>query len=801
MSILYPIKSEIQSTIDSCSPGDMIYLPNEEIDFQIIVNKDCLLYGQGSGLNRTSIKPSDLSSLTNKSALIVENCSASISNIDIFNKNEQDHFGIYIKNSNSNISECSISAFSGIKIENCISSTIEDCSISDSKTGIEISNSYGLTFSNNEIYKNETGVLFSGSSNILGDIESDQILTSQVVVGKKYKIKDNGLSDFTSIGASSNNIGTEFVATSSGSGNGKCIEIISISNIIPGKKYIIKNNDITDFTTVGASSNVIGTTFIATGTTSGSGTVIQEVPATKLIAGKEYRIKQVGTSDFTKAGASSNTIGTIFIATKITAGTGLTDCTEIISAADLIIGNKYKINYLSTTDFTSIGASSNNIGTEFIATSSGSGNGTVLVVPEEKILISDLVSGNKYIINSNEPTDFTLIGASSNNIGTEFIATSTNSGNGIVSGIITAELRTDRVHHISFELCNIFSCQNGIMILNSDNLLFENCKIYNCSSIGITQHVNSYSNKFRGEIFNIGLYGIKNNDPQEGLHVFDAMETWWGDSTGPSGLGKGRGVKISKNVDYSAWARSGTEPDLTYPGTRRWIWNMLGYPQVKVELTEEDVTDCINMAIDKYLYYLTPDLDYYYVDVGPNSHEYKLPPWLPKSSITEVIYQPSSDIFAQLSGSGESFFLTYYMQGSGGTFLSDFYAAIAYKETMERTLGIAPSYEFLSRIVNGQVEEYIRIYPKPSIGMKLGIKYNRMISEVETDSAMWIRKYALTWAKEKLGRVRSKYASVPGPTGEMQLDGSTLLSEAATEREALLLEIISLGEPLAFSTG
>lgn len=534
MAILYPAKADIQTTIDSCSPGDIIYLPNETIDFPIIVNKNCMIYGQGSGLNRTKI---DLTSVDQNIAVTIENCIASLSNVDIFNKNQTNYLALKIQSSNANVSECSMSAFIACRIENCISSTVEDCTLNDSKTGLEIINSYGLNLSENEIYKDELGILLSGSSSVIGD------------------------------------------------------------------------------TTV------------------------------------------------------------------------------------------------------------------------------------------------------------------------------------------AANLRTDRTHDISFETCNIFSCQNGIMILNVDNISFDNCKLYDCSGIGITQLPNSYSNKFRGEIFNIGLYGIKNSDPQEGLHIFNAMETWWGDSTGPSGLGKGRGVKISKNVDYSAWARSGTEPDLTYPGTRRWIWNMLGYPQVKVELTEEDVTDCINMAIDKYLYYLTPDLDYYYVDVGPGTHEYKLPSWLPKSSITEVIYQPSSDIFAQLSGSGESFFLTYYMQGSGGTFLSDFYAAISYKETMERTLGIAPSYEFLSRIVNGQVEEYLRIYPKPSGGMKLGIKYNRMISEGETDSATWIRKYALTWAKEKLGRVRSKYASVPGPTGEMQLDGSTLLSEAATEREALLTEIISLGEPLSFSTG
>ena len=119
---------------------------------------------------------------------------------------------------------------------------------------------------------------------------------------------------------------------------------------------------------------------------------------------------------------------------------------------------------------------------------------------------------------------------------------------------------------------------------------------------------------------------------------------------------------------------------------------MLGYPIVKVELTDEMITNCIDMGIKKFMYYMTPDPYYYYFPIAAGQHEVKLPVGITKDQVIKVVYQPTSDIFAQLASSGEAFFLTYYMQYTGGAFLADFYIAMAYKDTFERTLGIQPSY-------------------------------------------------------------------------------------------------------------
>jgi len=53
----------------------------------------------------------------------------------------------------------------------------------------------------------------------------------------------------------------------------------------------------------------------------------------------------------------------------------------------------------------------------------------------------------------------------------------------------------------------------------------------------------------------------------------------------------------------------------------------------------------------------------------------------------------------------------------------------------------------------------------------------------------WIRKYTLALAKELLGIIRSKYASMPLPNGEVSLDGEALKSEGREEKANLLEEL------------
>jgi len=60
---------------------------------------------------------------------------------------------------------------------------------------------------------------------------------------------------------------------------------------------------------------------------------------------------------------------------------------------------------------------------------------------------------------------------------------------------------------------------------------------------------------------------------------------------------------------------------------------------------------------------------------------------------------------------------------------------------------------------------------------------------INSPGKQWIRKYTLALAKELLGEIRSKYGSVPSPSGEISLDGDTLRTEASGEKESLIAQL------------
>ncbi len=62
----------------------------------------------------------------------------------------------------------------------------------------------------------------------------------------------------------------------------------------------------------------------------------------------------------------------------------------------------------------------------------------------------------------------------------------------------------------------------------------------------------------------------------------------------------------------------------------------------------------------------------------------------------------------------------------------------------------------------------------------------------------WIRRYALSLAKETLGQVRSKLASIPIPGNDVTLNGSALVSEAKEEQNSLREELKAVLDELVY---
>jgi hypothetical protein len=73
-------------------------------------------------------------------------------------------------------------------------------------------------------------------------------------------------------------------------------------------------------------------------------------------------------------------------------------------------------------------------------------------------------------------------------------------------------------------------------------------------------------------------------------------------------------------------------------------------------------------------------------------------------------------------------------------------------------------------------------------------------SEINSNGRQWIRKYTLALAKELLGIIRSKYASMPLPNGEVALDGEALKAEGREEKQQLLDELKEFLDSVSLTT-
>lgn len=313
------------------------------------------------------------------------------------------------------------------------------------------------------------------------------------VIGTTYTIGLIGSTDFTLIGASSNTVGVTFTATGVGSGTGEAyvpLSPIAAGAFIVGMNYTIASLGTTDFTLIGASTNIVGLTFTAQSS--------RDVVAGSFVVGSYYTIKKLGTTDFTTIGANANVLGLVFEATGTGTGTGTAIPKDYINAGSFVIGTNYIIASIGSvenpTDFTLSGAANNNVGTIFAASNVGTGSGTVtpaytgngtgtayharvrhnvelisdatfyqepgfVIVPPATAYdtcwvgsstVNDLViyragvitsatalsAGKTYMIQSVGTTDFTLVGSATNLVGDTFVATGPGSGTGTASPTI-----------------------------------------------------------------------------------------------------------------------------------------------------------------------------------------------------------------------------------------------------------------------------------------------------------------------------------------------------------------------------
>jgi hypothetical protein len=80
------------------------------------------------------------------------------------------------------------------------------------------------------------------------------------------------------------------------------------------------------------------------------------------------------------------------------------------------------------------------------------------------------------------------------------------------------------------------------------------------------------------------------------------------------------------------------------------------------------------------------------------------------------------------------------------------------------------------------------------------VPYGRMkYNKTNSVGRQWVRQYCLALCKELLGQVRSKFATVPIPSGDLNLNGGDLISQAREDQTRLRDQLVELLDSLTYS--
>ena len=228
-----------------------------------------------------------------------------------------------------------------------------------------------------------------------------------------------------------------------------------------------------------------------------------------------------------------------------------------------------------------------------------------------------------------------------------------------------------------------------------------------------------------------------------------------------------------------------------------------GYPLVKVELDDTQISDHIDYAREKFIKWAIGNAvqeTYFTLLLSAGEAEYELP-----SGVTEVIgydtrtagsihtlftmenYLYNQGMYDQLLMRGAT--------GGAGYSLISYHIARDFLETVKRYVVDAYNFKY------HKYTNMLTISPTPPSGGVLiidNVSHNTpgfillrtyMVEGTDADiySELWVLDYVTALSKQTLGRIRSKFAnftSIGSNTG-LALDGDALLSESQMELEKL----------------
>lgn len=210
-----------------------------------------------------------------------------------------------------------------------------------------------------------------------------------------------------------------------------------------------------------------------------------------------------------------------------------------------------------------------------------------------------------------------------------------------------------------------------------------------------------------------------------------------------------------------------------------WILRQLGYPLVTVEITQDQLDDCINSAVEEFTKYVQQEQRALIIDL--NSYNTSLSGILLPTNVTSV-YELNgdtstgqTDVSMLFSFSNQLFNVgTLPIPGTmgGSQGWAEWEMALQNLELIKRMTGGGFQFEFSVR------DHYLQLIPDPKLEGVSGsicIGVNTIRPDDQQMGEVWVKKYALALAKIIVGTVRGKYK------GTTLLGGGQINDECKTE--------------------
>lgn len=240
-----------------------------------------------------------------------------------------------------------------------------------------------------------------------------------------------------------------------------------------------------------------------------------------------------------------------------------------------------------------------------------------------------------------------------------------------------------------------------------------------------------------------------------------------------------------------------------------YVRDMLGDGMIDIELDPKHYETALDRSLTRYRQRSSNAVEesWMFLELIQDQNEYRLP--------DEVIEVQS--IFRRSIGSRSGL-------GAGGTLFEPFNLAYTNTYLLSGTMmGGLATYEMFAQyqeLVGRMFGSFIEFKWKPTShiltilqrpfaqGEQILLKTHNYRPDFvllqDIYAKQWIRDYTLATCKSMLGQARSLFASISGPNGSIQLNGTALIQEGEKDIERLDKEIDNLvagGTPLTFVIG